>query len=62
MNEVFLIEEMYCMHLARKNSLLYLLQVFEIKTKPMAGGGLFKELKYLVNAIDIVDQFETDLD
>ena len=52
------------MHLARKKKPhYYSLQYFELK-KSMAGveGVYLNELKYIINAIVIVQQFETDLD
>ena len=71
-NEVFLMgKKINCMHLAREKTHLSS-RTFELKIKSMAGegGDSLNELKYLINAetytkinaIDIVNQFETGLD
>ena len=56
-SEVFHMDEMYSMHLLTTHCEL-------LKTKSMAGegGGYLIVLKYLIKAIDIVNQFKTDLD
>ena len=57
-------EEMYCMHFAREKTSLFIAN-FWIKHKINGlgrEGGYLIELKYLINAINILNQFETDLD
>ena len=62
-NEVSLMEKMYCMHLARKKLTITHCKHFRIKNKIIGWvrrGVILNEIKYLIFAIDIVYQLETD--